>query len=71
MLEPSWRNDVMIIVSSPLSVECALDKRLTRPITAEVDPERDAVWFARHGVQRAQEALLLRCTRLQATADSC
>jgi hypothetical protein len=70
MLEPSWRDDVMIVVSSPLSAECALDEGLTQPVAMEVDPERDAVWFTRHDVQRAPRGLLLRCTRLRMTVDS-
>jgi hypothetical protein len=70
MLEPSWRDDVVIVTSSPLSVVCALDEGLTRPIAGEVDPEHDAVWFTRRDAQRAQGALLLRCTRLRVIADS-
>jgi hypothetical protein len=53
MLELSWYDAIVIIVSSPLSVVCALDEGLTRPVTREVDPEHDTVWFTRRGTQRA------------------
>jgi hypothetical protein len=70
MLEPSWRDDIVVVVSLPLGVVAAPDKELARPVTSEAESERHVVWSTRHGTRCTEGARFLGCTRLQVTTDS-
>lgn len=70
VLEPSWHDVVVTIMSPPLGTVVALIEDLACPITAEEGFERNAAWSARRGAWCAQEALLLKGTCLQVTAYS-
>lgn len=70
VFEPSWRVNIVIVVSPPLGAVAALNKELARAVTMEEGSECNAAWFAWHNAWRAQEALLLRCTCLQVIANS-
>jgi hypothetical protein len=43
---------------------------LVGPIITGTDSERDMAWPAQRGVVHAQEARVLRCTRLRGRVDS-
>jgi hypothetical protein len=56
--EPSWHDDITVIVSLFLVVVAALDEELARPVVAEVGSEGNTVWSARCGALCAQGGLL-------------
>ena len=70
MHEPSWRDDIVVIVSLFLDVVPALNKELAQPVNAEAGSEGNAVRFAQCGMLCAQGAYFLGCTWLHVKADS-
>jgi hypothetical protein len=52
--DPSWHDDITVIVSLFLVVVAALDEKLARPVVAEVGYEGNTVWSARCGALCAQ-----------------
>ena len=44
MLEPSWRDDIAVVVSPLLGAVATLDKELARPVAVDVGSEGDTAW---------------------------
>ena len=70
MHEPSWCDDIVVIVSLFLDVVPALNEELAQPVIAKVGSEGNAVRFAKCGKLCAQGACFLGCTWLRVKADS-
>jgi hypothetical protein len=70
MLEPSWRGDIVVVASLPLSAVAALDEEPARSVVEEAGSEDTAVRSAWRGVLCAQGARLLGCMLLRVIVNS-
>jgi hypothetical protein len=70
MLEPSWHDDVVVVVFPLLGVVATLDEELERPITTKAGSKGNTVWSTRRGAWCPQGACFLECTCLRVKADS-